>query len=54
MRRYPLGRFSVSRIGLGAMQLPVPGTSSTAHLEENLAAAGAALDGDARQQLAAP
>src|SRR6059036_2941646 len=25
MRRYPLGRFSVSRIGLGAMQLPGPG-----------------------------
>jgi len=25
MQRYPLGRFSVSRIGLGAMQLPGPG-----------------------------
>jgi len=25
MPRYPLGRFSVSRIGLGAMQLPGPG-----------------------------
>jgi pyridoxine 4-dehydrogenase len=25
MRRYPLGRFLVSRIGLGAMQLPGPG-----------------------------
>jgi aryl-alcohol dehydrogenase-like predicted oxidoreductase len=25
MQRYPLGRFSVARIGLGAMQLPGPG-----------------------------
>ncbi len=25
MQRYPLGRFSVSRVGLGAMQLPGPG-----------------------------
>src|ERR671939_1745063 len=25
MQRYPLGRFSVSRIGFGAMQLPGPG-----------------------------
>jgi pyridoxine 4-dehydrogenase len=25
MRRYPLGLFSVSRIGFGAMQLPGPG-----------------------------
>ena len=25
MERYPLGRFSVSRIGFGAMQLPGPG-----------------------------
>ena len=25
MQRYPLGRFSVTRIGLGAMQLPGPG-----------------------------
>ena len=25
MQRYPLGRFTVSRIGLGAMQLPGPG-----------------------------
>src|SRR6266851_8117003 len=25
MRRYPLGLFSVSRVGLGAMQLPGPG-----------------------------
>ena len=33
--------------------LLIPGTSSTAHLEENLAAADAVLDDDARQQLAA-
>jgi pyridoxine 4-dehydrogenase len=25
MQRYPLGRFSVARIGFGAMQLPGPG-----------------------------
>src|ERR1700760_3282979 len=25
MQRYPLGRYTVSRIGLGAMQLPGPG-----------------------------
>jgi len=25
MQRYPLGQFSVSRIGFGAMQLPGPG-----------------------------
>src|ERR1700683_1101673 len=25
MQRYPLGRFSVSRVGFGAMQLPGPG-----------------------------
>jgi len=31
----------------------IPGTSSRAHLEENLAAAGVALDEDARRQLAA-
>ena len=29
-----------------------PGTSSVAHLEENLAAAGATLDEDARRRLA--
>jgi pyridoxine 4-dehydrogenase len=33
--------------------LLIPGTSSTRHLEENLAAAGTVLDDDARQQLAA-
>jgi len=33
--------------------LLIPGTSSRAHLEENLAAAGVTLDEDARRQLAA-
>ena len=33
--------------------LLIPGTSSSAHLEENLAAADAVLDDDARRQLAA-
>jgi pyridoxine 4-dehydrogenase len=33
--------------------LLIPGTSSVAHLEENLAAAGVVLDDDAHQQLAA-
>jgi pyridoxine 4-dehydrogenase len=33
--------------------LPIPGTSSVAHLEENVAAAGLALDGDDIDRLAA-
>ena len=40
-------------LDLAPCVLLIPGTSSIAHLEENLAAADAALDEDARRQLAA-
>ena len=39
-------------LDLAPCVLLIPGTSSVAHLEENLAAAGATLDEDARRRLA--
>ena len=40
-------------LDLAPCVLLIPGTSSRAHLKENLAAAGVTLDEDARRQLAA-
>ncbi|HEY2724781.1 MAG TPA: oxidoreductase [Pseudonocardiaceae bacterium] len=41
-------------LGLAPNVLPIPGTSSVRHLEENLAVADIALDEDAQRELATP
>jgi aryl-alcohol dehydrogenase-like predicted oxidoreductase len=55
MDSYPLGRWSVARIGVGAERraerAAIPGTSSVQHLEENLAVADIELDDETREQL---
>ncbi|MGW2114458.1 hypothetical protein [Streptomyces zhihengii] len=54
-----LGGLEVSAIGFGAMldqdahAVPIPGSRTPAHIEENLAAGSAGLPGDVRERLAA-